>query len=190
MTEVDWAWKLREVVDRIRTAYAHIGRSSGAPILAVVYPPEQEIAVLKEWHTLLASLAGSFEVRTVDALDVTMRVVDELGVDAIVSTFEEPMPGSDPQAELGRQWVDRIAAQIHDLSARRPGGPLPLVVIERLAALYPAAGPRAVMQAVWDTEKASLDTVVVFLVPGTLLQPRVYSFVNRREEFMYRGDVL
>jgi hypothetical protein len=46
------------------------------------------------------------------------------------------------------------------------------------------------MQAVWDTEKASLDTVVVFLVPGTLIQPRVYSFVNRREEFMYRGDVL
>jgi hypothetical protein len=46
------------------------------------------------------------------------------------------------------------------------------------------------MQAVWDTERASLDTVVVFLIPGTLLQPRVYLFVNRQEEFMYRGDIL
>jgi len=190
MTEVDWGWKLREAVERIKTAYAHIGRSSGAPILAIVYPPEQEIAVLKEWHTLMASLAGSFDVRTVDALDATMRVVNDLGVDSIVSNFEEPMPGSDPQAELGRQWVDGIAARIHDLSTGASGGTLPVVVVERMAALYPAAGPRAVMQAVWDTEKASLDTVVVFLIPGTLIQPRVYSFVNRREEFMYRGDVL
>jgi hypothetical protein len=190
MTEVDWGWKLREAVDRIKTAYAHIGRSSGAPILAIVYPPEQEIAVLREWHTLMASLAGSFDVRTIDALDSTMQVVDEFGVDTIVSNFDEPMPGSDPQAELGHRWVDRIAEQVHALSTRSSDGPLPLVIVERLAALYPAAGPRAVMQAIWDTEKASLDTVVVFLVPGTLLQPRVYSFLNRREEFMYRGDVL
>src|SRR5262249_5816526 len=105
MTEVDWGWKLREAIDRIKTAYAHIGRSSGAPILAIVYPPEQEIAVFKEWHTLLASLSGSYEVRTVDALDTTMRVIDEFGVETIVSTLAEPMPGSDPRAELGRQWV-------------------------------------------------------------------------------------
>jgi hypothetical protein len=138
----------------------------------------------------MASLAGSFDVRPVDVLDITMSVVDEFGVEAIVSNFEDPMPGSDPQAELGRQWVDKIAARIHELSARSPGAPLPLIVVERTAALYPAATPRSVMQAVWDTEKAALDTVVVFLVPGTLLQPRVYSFVNRREEFMYRGDIL
>ena len=122
MTEVDWGWKLREAVDRIKTAYAHIGRSSGAPILAIVYPPEQEIAVLKEWHTLMASLAGSFDVRTIDALEATMRVVDEFGVDTIVSNFDEPMPGSDPQAELGHRWVDRIAEQIHALSSRSGDG--------------------------------------------------------------------
>ncbi len=190
MTEVDWGWKLREAVERIRTAYAHIGRSSGAPILAIVYPPEQEIAVLKEWSTLMASLIGTFDVRTVDALDTTMLVIDEFGTEAVVSNFEDPMPGSDPQAELGRQWVNRLAAQIHTLSSHSPGLPIPLVVVQRTAALYPAATPRSVMQAVWDTEKASLDTVVVFLVPGTLVQPRVYSFVNRRQEFMYRGDVL
>jgi len=69
MTEVDWGWKLREAVERIKTAYAHIGRSSGAPILAILYPPEQEIAVLKEWHTLMASLQGTYDVRTVDALE-------------------------------------------------------------------------------------------------------------------------
>lgn len=190
MTEVDWGWKLREAVERIKTAYAHIGRSSGAPILAILYPPEQEIAVLKEWHTLMASLQRTYDVRTVDALEESARAVEDLGVDAIISNFEDPMPGSDPQAELGRQWIDAIASKIHELAAPALTGAVPLVVVERLAALYPAAGPRAVMQAVWDTEHAALDTVVVFLIPGTLLQPRVYSFVNRREEFMYRGDVL
>lgn len=190
MTEVDWGWKLREAVERIKTAYAHIGRSSGAPILAILYPPEQEIAVLKEWHTLMASLQGTYDVRTVDALEETARTVEDLGIDAIISNFEDPMPGSDPQAELGRQWIDAIASKIHELAAPTSAGSLPLVVVQRLAALYPAAGPRSVMQAVWDTEHAALDTVVVFLIPGTLLQPRVYSFVNRREEFMYRGDVL
>lgn len=190
MTDVDWGWKLREAVERIKTAYAHIGRSSGAPILAIVYPPEQEIAVLKEWHTLMASLKGSYDVRTVDALEETAGAVEELGVDAIIANFEDPMPGSDPQAELGRQWIDAIAAKIHEQATPASTSAVPLVVVEHLAALYPAAGPRAVMQAVWDTEHTALDTVVVFLVPGTLLQPRVYSFVNRREEFMYRGDVL
>jgi hypothetical protein len=174
VSEVDWGWKLREAVDRIKSAYAHIGRSSGAPILAIVYPPEQEIAVLKEWHTLMASLAGSFDVRAVDALEVTMRVVDEFGVDTIVSNFEDPMPGSDPKAELGRQWVESIAADIHKLSAHSSGGALPLVVVERTAALYPAATPRSVMQAVWDTEKGrssakrhSLAVPIAFLPART-----------------------
>ena len=190
MTDVDWGWKLREAVERIKTAYAHIGRSSGAPILAIVYPPEQEIAVLKEWHTLMASLAGSFDVRTIDALEVTMHALDEFGTAAVISTFKDPMPGSDPQAELGRRWVDAVEAKIHELAALPANGAVPLVVVERLAALYPAASPTAVMQAVWDTQGAALDTVVVFLIPGTLVQPRVYSFLNRREEFVYRGDVL
>ena len=81
MTNVDWGWKLREAVERIKTAYAHIGRSSGAPILAIVYPPDQEIAVLKEWHTLTASLGSSFDVRTIDALEVTSMAVQEFGVE-------------------------------------------------------------------------------------------------------------
>ena len=109
---------------------------------------------------------------------------------AVVANLEDPMPGSDANAELGRHWVRAVAARIHELTGPASANSVPLVVIERLAALYPVAGPRAVMQAVWDTERASLDTVVVFLIPGTLLQPRVYRFVDRQEEFMYRGDIL
>ena len=38
----DWEWKLREAVERLRTRYEHIGRKTGAPFLAIVYPPEVE----------------------------------------------------------------------------------------------------------------------------------------------------
>ena len=50
--QVDWQWKLREAVDTIRARYDQIGRKTGAPFLAIVYPPEAEAAVLKEWRVL------------------------------------------------------------------------------------------------------------------------------------------
>ena len=39
MSKVDWEWKIREAVERIKTRYDHIGRKTGAPFLALVYPP-------------------------------------------------------------------------------------------------------------------------------------------------------
>ena len=51
MSSHDWRWKIGEAIERIRTRYDYIGRKTGAPFLALVYPPEAEPAVLKEWHT-------------------------------------------------------------------------------------------------------------------------------------------
>src|SRR5437899_7891335 len=65
----DWAWKLREAAERLRTRYDHIGRKTGAPFLAIIYPPEVERSLLKEWHTLAATLEPEFSIRTVDVLD-------------------------------------------------------------------------------------------------------------------------
>ena len=50
MSSQDWQWKIGEAVERVRTRYEFIGRKTGAPFLAVVYPPEAETAFLKEWH--------------------------------------------------------------------------------------------------------------------------------------------
>jgi hypothetical protein len=49
---VDWGWKLREAVERLKTQYDHIGRKTGARFLGIVYPLEAEAAALKEWHTI------------------------------------------------------------------------------------------------------------------------------------------
>jgi hypothetical protein len=185
----DWEWKLREGIDRIRTRYDHIGRKTGAPFLAIVYSPDTERAVLKEWHALAATLKPEFAVSTVDALDVTSRVIRQFGVEALVETLRDPMPGSDPTAELGAMWTHAMTTAVREAMIGGGAG-RPVVVLERLAALYPASGPRAVMQTLWDDKHAALEGPVVLLVPGTLVEARVYSFLGCAEEFMYRGDIL
>ncbi|MBI4605444.1 MAG: hypothetical protein HY721_26055 [Planctomycetes bacterium] len=189
MTAVDWEWKLAEAIERLRSRYAHIGRKTGAPFLAIVYPPEAEAAVLREWRTRASSLTPELEVRTIDVLEVTMAVVEELGCESIVSSFKTPMPGSDPEADLGQMWAATLAARVTE--ATRVGGRGKVVVVlERLGALHPATTPRAVLQRLWDSEQSALEGPVVVLIPGTLKEPRVYSFLDQREELMYRGDIL
>jgi hypothetical protein len=186
---VDWEWKLREATERLRTRYDHIGRKTGAPFLAIVYAPEIERAFLKEWHTFAVTLAPEISIRTVDVLDVTARVVRQFGAETLVDSMKDPMPGSDPTSELGSMWTNAVATSVRE-AAGKSGPGRPVVVLERLAALYPASGPRAVMQTLWDSDHAALEGPVVLLVPGVLVEARVYRFVGQVEEFMYRGDIL
>jgi hypothetical protein len=185
----DWEWKVREAIERLRTRYAHIGRKTGAPFLAVVYTPETERSVLREWHTLAGTLKPEFSVRTVDVLEVTARVVQQFGAQSLVDAMKDPMPGSDPTSELGSMWTNALAVKVREVAGKSGPG-RPVVVLERLAALYPASGPRAVMQALWDSDHAALEGPIVLLVPGVLVEARVYRFVGQAEEFMYRGDIL
>ena len=186
---VDWSWKLREAIERLRTRFDHIGRKTGAPFLAIVYPPNAEAAVLKEWHTLIGTLGNEFKVHCVDVLKITTSVIEELGCNNIVQSISEPMPGSNPESELGNMWIDTVADAVRERSTQK-GEKKPIVVLENVAALFPATGPRAVMQRLWDSGQNSLNGPVVVLIPGTLNEARVYSFLNKREEFMYRGDIL
>jgi len=184
----DWRWKIAEAVERVRTRYNHIGRKTGAPFLAVVYPPEVEVAALREWRTQASSLAQDFDVVPVDVLEITQRSLDEFGIDNIVAAMQDPMPGSDPRVELAQHWVHLVANAVRDAS--RGNGRRRVVSLERLAALYPVAGPRDVMQQLWDSAQSALEGPVIVLIPGSLRGPRTYNFVDEKSEFMYRGDLL
>ena len=185
----DWRRKISEGIERIRTRYDFIGRKTGAPFLALVYPSEVEGAFLKEWRTQCATLHPEIDVRSVNVLEVTQRIIAEIGATNIVSSMDDPMPGSDPQAELGGLWVTAVAEALESRLAE-PGKGKPVVSLERLAALYPAAGPRDVMQRLWDSAQSLLNGPVVVLIPGHVMESRTYSFVGKRDEFMYRGDLL
>ena len=187
---VDWGWKLREAIDALRIRYDQIGRKTGAPFLGIVYPPEAESAVLREWHTLAETLEPEFDVRTIDVLAATKAVVDDLGGQNIVNAMAQPMPGSDPEAELANLWIAALVAQVTTCGTQPPPKGKIVIVLESLAALYPAAGPRDLMQQLWDQNQTLLAGPVVVLIPGTLVERKVYSFLNLREELMYRGDIL
>jgi hypothetical protein len=187
---VDWAEKLRHAIERITKRYEHIGRKTGAPFLAIVYPPDSEREVMKEWKTLTDSLCSDYEFREVDVMALTVAEVEKHGVENIATLLENPMPGSNAESELGQMWVTAVANAVKKESQRSSKGRRLVVVLRGLAALYPATGPRAVMQALWDSQQSVLDGPVVVLVPGSLAESRVYSFLNLREEFMYRGDVV
>ena len=185
----DWRASMAEALDRIRTRYDYIGRKSGAPFIAITYAPEVEQAALREWHTQASALRPEFDVRTVDVLDCTHRILDELGIDNVIDALEKPMPGSDTKAELAEVWVSTLARAVKDRLAE-PGVGRPVVSVERLAALYPVAGPRDIMQRLWDTPGLVLEGPVVVLVPGRVTGPRTYGFLAKHEELMYRGDLL
>lgn len=189
MIAQNWKWKISEAIERIRTRYHHIGRKTGAPFLAIVYPPEAEAAVLKEWHDQVAGLQPDFDVRIVDVLEVTQRVISDIGAENVVSSLKDPMPGSDPQAELGNIWISSVANAVCGRLSQ-PGAGKPVVSLERLAALYPACGPREVMQQLWGSAELTLDGPVVVLIPGYIDGTRTYSFLGEKVEFMYRGDLL
>ena len=189
MSSHDWRWKINEAIERIRNRYEFIGRKTGAPFLAIVYPPEVETAVLKEWRTQTGALRPEIDVRTVDALEITQGVLTEFGAENIVNSMANPMPGSDPESELGQLWVKTIAKTVQARLAE-PGPGKPVVSLERMAALYPAAGPRSVMQCLWDSVQSTLNGPVIVLIPGHTVGPRTYAFVGNRDEFMYRGDLL
>lgn len=184
-----WRWKIEEVIDRLCNSYDYIGRKTGGPFLALVYPPEAEPAVLSEWHTQADALRPDFDVRTVNVLDVTQGVLDEIGVEAVVDGIENPMPGSEAEEELGLMWADAVADATREQFEAQGDG-LPVVSLERMAALYPVAGPRAIMQNIRANGRTTLEVPVVLLVPGEVKETRTYRFVRRHEELMYRGDVI
>jgi len=188
-SSVDWSWKLREAVDRIKNSYEHIGRSTGAPFLAIVYPPEYEAVVFKEWQALTGMLSADFNLIQLNILDITMKVLQELGVENIVETIQNPMPGSNPETELATMWLTAIVDEVkNNLPAIQTQKTV--IVLKQLAALYPATGPRSLMQALWDTPDLALDNPVVIFIPGRLVEPRVFEFLGITRELMYRGDIL
>lgn len=188
-TMPEWNKTLCEAVGRLQTRYDQIGRKTGAPFLAVMYPPYLEKEVFREWGTLLNSLGEEYSVTDIDILDITHLITSEIGLDVILESMCNPEPGCDPEKELGNLWLSAIQEKIESVF-RNSTAKRPVVVLKRLSALYPAAGPQILMQRLWDSSQNALDGPIVLLIPGTLTEPRRYSFLNVRDEFMYRGEIL
>ncbi len=185
----DISWKIKEAVSRIKDRYDFIGHQTGAPFLAIVFPHETELWTMKEWRAQAGIFTDQYDLIYMDILDITTRCDDQLGVENIIAALEDPMPGANPETELANLWISEIIAAIQTKLAEHRSKP-PVLVIEKTAALYPVAGPRFLLQQLWDLHSQIIHCPVVVFIPGCLLEQRVYLFLNTKEEFMYRGDIL
>jgi len=190
MSEIDWKKRIGEAVERFTADYDSIGRKSGSPLLAIVFPPSYEREVLREWKIQIDPHSKKFEFLELDVLAITMAQIDTIGIDGIVNILKDPMPGSNAENELGQMWVSAIVDSIRSKYESADKSRRTIIFLTRLGALYPASGPRMVMQALWDNQMSMLLGPIVFLIPGSQVEARVYRFLDRVEEFMYRGDVV
>jgi hypothetical protein len=137
MSDRDWRWKIGEVIERLRSRYQYIGRKTGAPFLAFVYPVEAQMGVFAEWQAQINGLQPEFDVCRIDVLDITQRVISDIGSENIVDSLSDPMPGSDPVSDLGQLWINAVVEAVHG-EFRNSTARKPVVSSGHLAALYPA----------------------------------------------------
>ena len=189
MRKDDWKWKIGESVSRIQTRYEFIGRKSGVPFLAIVYPHTAEKAVFREWHTQTNALRPEIDVRTIDVLAITQNVLTEIGVENIVDSLNDQEWGQSAREDLTRLWISAIDEAVRT-QMQEEGIGKPVLSLEHLSALYPISGPWDVMQSLWNDAQSALNCPVVIFIPGQLTGSRHYSFLERVDEFMYRGDLL
>ncbi|MFH1983211.1 MAG: hypothetical protein ABIL58_15315 [Pseudomonadota bacterium] len=189
MMNADIAWKLKEAASRIKQRYAFIGHQSGAPFLAIVFPHEQEKWTMGEWRAQAAFFDDQYDLIDIDLLAITTQCIENLGPENLIAAQEDPMPGADPDVELANLWVSEIIATILDRLSAHHGKP-PVLVIEKTAALHPVTGPKYLLQQLWDLHSEKIQCPVVIFIPGRLVEKRVYLFLNTKEEFMYRGEIL
>jgi len=188
--KVDWHQTLRQAIERLTMNFNQIGRKTGAQFLGIVIPSDSEYDVLKEWRTLTESLCSEYDFREIDVAELAVEEVEKYGVENVVALLEEPMPGSNPESELGQLWITAISNKVKEKFQNIVKDKKIVMVMFGLAALYPATGPRAIMQTLWNSQQISFDGPILVFIPGTLLESRVYSFLDVKKEFMYRGDLL
>ncbi len=189
MMRDNWRWKIGEAITRIQTRYDFIGRKTGVPFLAIVYPTSEEVAVLREWHTQVRALQPDIEVKTIDVLTITQSVLSDIGIENVVDSLNDSEWGVSAVEDLARLWVNSIADEVR-LKMREKSLGKPVLSIEHISALYPVSGPWDVMQKLWNDTESPLDCPVIVLIPGVLTGSRHYRFLNKKDEFMYRGDLL
>lgn len=185
----DLSWKIKEAASRIKERYHFIGHQTGAPFLAIVYPLDAEQWTMKEWRAQAGIFADQYELIYVDLLEITTRCLEQIGVENLIAAQEDPMPGSNPDAELANLWISEIIETMQSRLSAHKGKP-PVIVIEKTAALHPVTGPRFLLQQLWDVHGQLIQCPVVIFIPGQLVDQRVYLFMNTKEEFMYRGDII
>jgi hypothetical protein len=184
----DWKLKVHRGIERVTSRYDNVGRKTGIPVLGIVISPDLEDAALKEWK-VQARTFSDFEFIEINVLELTTKEVEKLGVDNIVYSLENPLPGSDPESELGDMWVKSIVDKIFKIIDKSLESDKKIIYLSRLGALYPASSPYEIVKQLVEVRK-DLTFPVILFIPGKQTELKVYKYLNLKSEFMYRGELV
>ena len=184
----DWRNKVHRAIERVADQYDKIGRMTGIPVLGVIISPDTEENAIREWKIQSSTLNG-FHFKEIDVLELTTNEVERFGVDNIVNMIEKPMPGADPESDLGNIWVKAVTDKIFEIISDWDNEHKLVIYLTRLGALHPVSTPRALVQYLIE-RRDSLSIPIILFIPGSLTEPRAYKYLDLIEEFMYRGDLI
>ena len=143
---------------------------------------------MREWHIQIEALAPTIEGKFVNIVDITQHVITDLGIDTVATVLSDPDNSENAKTDMGRMWIEEVKTAVRE--AGSSSGGRPVITVEGITALFPAAGPFMLMQSLWNDEQASLDCPIIVPIPGIITGPRNYRFLGRFDELMYRGDLL
>ena len=113
----NWHWAIDEAMNAITTRYDAIGRTTGVPFLAIIYPPGEERGFWHELEVRLNALSPGIESRYVDLLGLTTRVIEETGIDQVVEVLEDPFLATQAESDLARLWLDAVRDEFAEYTA-------------------------------------------------------------------------
>jgi hypothetical protein len=190
----DLTERLEFLRTRLQTTYEGLGQSSGRPYLYFVYPPEDELTMLRLITHDLMSLPGIAPIR-IDVLNVTMQAIRGQE-DRRQALLENPLTSDQAQRDLAGIWTRAVRRFISEQLATVTRNTRPVVVLEGLGALHPLTNPTAMMEAFAETSldnpHTSRPVPIVLFVPGIQLPQtsRMYQFIDPKTQplLMYRGE--
>ncbi len=99
------------------------------------------------------------------------------------------MIGENPHTALGKIWEKAVIDRTITICNEKTGTKKPVIFMTKLSALHPASSPETILQILWENIDKLTAPVVLFL-PGTPQGTRTYLYLDKKKEYVYRGDII
>lgn len=181
--------KVHEAIHRLRNSYGMIGKKTGLPYLAIVFPPSDEYEVLREWHFQMDTFQEEFHCIPIDVVKCSQKVLNYVGIEKVRETFHDETLVQNAKRDLGVMWIREIGKEIKRGYSSDTEKKV-VFSIERTGGLYPVTNPYVMMEQLWNDNSITLDHPLIVFIPGSITGSRHYNFLDRDELLMYHGDMI
>ncbi|HEU5374061.1 MAG TPA: hypothetical protein VFV38_01350, partial [Ktedonobacteraceae bacterium] len=163
----DLAERFEYLIERLRTAYANIGHSSGRPYIYFVYEPSMES---QAWHLADMHLRTDLHLTFCHINLLPLTIASLEGQEEQRQALLNDPRKTNSAAGIVRLWVRRTSEQINASLEGMQEDERPVIVLRGLAALHPLGTPTSLMEFLAEHEprhpRTNAIVPIVLLIPG------------------------